>query len=116
MMAHFLLFSHKIILFFFGLRYEDSVPVFNWLLLGFIANTVSTSIRMVLYPMNKLQVLTMIDILKLIIMIPGCYILIPLLGVLAPAILVFIVNIIGSLFLFIYVSKLIKKGDVWIGY
>ncbi len=108
----FLFFSHKIILFFFGLRYLDSVSVFNWLMLGYIVLIVNNTIRVTLLSMNKPQVLAIIDFLKLTVMFIGCYFLIPLLGVLAPAIMALIVNVSVLCFLSIYVFKKIREGDI----
>lgn len=108
----FLFFSHKIILLFFGFRYVDSVPVFNLLLLGFITNTVGITIRVALFSMNKPHVVAMVTALKLIVMIIGCYILIPFSGVLAPAISVLIVNVSGLVFFSAYIFRVIKKGEL----
>lgn len=108
----FLFFSHKIILFFFGSRYLDSVSVFNWLMLGYIVLTINSTIRVTLHSMNKPQVLAIVDFLKLTVMFIGCYLLIPLLGVLAPAILALIVNVIALSFFSMYVFKKIREGDI----
>lgn len=108
----FLFFSHKIILLFFGLRYVDSIPVFNLLLLGFITNTVSITIRVALYSMSKPHVVAMVTAIQLIVMVLGCYILIPIFGVLAPAISALIVSISGLAFYSAYIFRHIKKGKL----
>ncbi len=108
----FLFFSHKIILFFFGSRYLDSISVFNWLMSGYIILTINNTIRVTLLSMNKPQVLAMIDLLKLTVMFIGCYFLIPLLGVPAPAIMTFVVNVSVLCFLSIYVFKKIGEGNI----
>ncbi len=110
MIIPFLFFSHKIIPFFFGSRYLDSVPIFNWLLLGYIALMINNPIRMALYSMNKPHLLAMVDVLKLTAMVIGCYLLIPFFGVLAPAILALIVNVSALGFCSIYVFKQIRSG------
>lgn len=107
-----LFFSHKIILFFFGSRYLDAVPIFNWLMLGFIVLTINSTIRVTLHSMNKPQVLAVVDLLKLTVMVVGCYLLIPLLGTLAPAIMALVVNVIVLGFFSIYVFKKIREGDI----
>ena len=108
----FLFFSHKIILFFFGSRYLDAVPIFNWLMLGFIVLTINSTIRVTLHSMNRPQVLAVVDLLKLTVMVIGCYLLIPFLGTLAPAIMALIVNVIVLSFFSIYVFKKIREGDI----
>ena len=108
----FLFFSHKIILFFFGSRYLDSVPIFNWLMLGYIVLTIKSTIRVTLLSMNTPQVLAMVDLLKLIVMVIGCYLLIPLLGILAPAIMALVVNVSALSFFSIYVFKKIREKDI----
>jgi len=109
----FLFFSHKIILFTFGSRYIDSVPIFNWLLLGYIMVTVSNTIRVALYSMNKPHILAMVDILRLTVMVIGCYLLIPLLGILAPAIMALIINVSVLSFFSVFIFKKIRDGDIF---
>ncbi len=108
----FLFFSHKIILFFFGSRYLDSVTIFNWLMLGHIIFTINSTIRVTLHSMNRPQVLAMVDLLKLTVMVIGCYLLIPLLGSLAPAIMALVVNVSALSFFSIYVFKKIRERDI----
>ena len=112
MIVPFLIFSYKIIPFFFGLRYLDSVPIFNWLMLGYFILTINSTICVTIHAMNMPQVLAMVDLLKLIVMIIGCYLLIPFLGALAPAILALIMNVIVLSFLSLYVFKKIREGDI----
>ncbi len=107
-----LFFSHKIILFFFGSRYLDSFPIFNWLMLSYIVLTINSTIRVTLHAMNRPQVLAIVDLLKLTVMVIGCYLLIPLLGALAPAILALIVNVSVLGFFSMYVFKKIRGGDI----
>ena len=102
-------FSHKIILYFFGTRYLDSVSVFNWLMLGYIVLMINNTVRITLISMNKPQVLAIVDLLMLTVTIVGCYLLIPLLGVLAPAIMALIANVSVLCFLLIYVFKKIRE-------
>jgi O-antigen/teichoic acid export membrane protein len=111
----FLFFSPRIILFFFGSRYLNSIPIFNWLLLSYIALMINNPIRMALYSMNRPHLLAMVDVLKLTVMVLGCYLLIPFLGVLAPAILVLMVNVSALGFFSIYVFKQIRSGHSFSG-
>lgn len=108
----FLFLSQKIILFFFGSRYLESVPIFNWLLLSYIAITINSTIRMALYSMNRPQVLAVVDVLRLVVVVLGCYLLIPFLGTLAPAMLALMVNVGALGFLSLYVFKQIRRGDL----
>lgn len=111
----FLFFSPRIILFFFGSRYLDSVPIFNWLLLSYIVLMINNPIRMALYSMNRPHLLAMVDVLKLTVMLLGCYLFIPFLGALAPAILALMVNVSALGFLSIYVFKQIRSGHSFSG-
>jgi O-antigen/teichoic acid export membrane protein len=104
--------SHKIILLFFGVRYLDSVPIFNWLLLGYVVHIIKSTIRMALYSMNRPHVLAAVDMLKLIIITLGCYVFIPYFGILAPAIILLIVNVTVLSFLASYVFVKIRYGDI----
>ncbi len=109
----FLFLSYKIIPFFFGLQYLDSIPVFNWLLLGYIIIMINSTIRVALYSMNRPYVLAVVDLIKLTVMIIGCYLLIPIIGILAPAILTLIVNVSVLGLLSMYVFKKIRKEDIF---
>lgn len=62
--------------------------------------------------MSKPHVVAMVTALKLIVMVIGCYILIPFSGVLAPAISVLVVNVSGLVFLSAYIFRHIKKGEL----
>lgn len=108
----FLFFSGKIILFFFGPRYLESVQVFNWLIIAYIFRTIESTISITLYSMNKPHVLALLDLTALIGMVVGCYLLIPAFGVVWPAILAFILNVSVIGFLTVYIFKQIKKGDI----
>ncbi|MCF6158965.1 MAG: hypothetical protein E3K32_10425 [wastewater metagenome] len=108
----FLFFSHSLIHFFFGPRYLGSVPVFNWFLLGYTVLIIITTIQVALHSINKPYIIAMVDIVSLLAMIFGCYILIPLLGVIAPAIIMFIINMSNLGFLSIYTFKQISSGVV----
>ena len=101
----FLFFSRRLILFFFGLKYADSVVIFNWLLLSYLAYTINSIIRSALYSMNKPHVLAITDIFSLGAIILGTYLFIPRLGVLAPAIVWLFVNISCLTFFTIYLIK-----------
>lgn len=89
----FLFFSQQIILFFFGSRYLESVHVFNWLLLGNIVGIINSTNNAALYSINKPNIVTIANLAKVGLMILGCYLLIPYLGVLAPAILLLIIRV-----------------------
>lgn len=108
----FLFLSKKIILFLFGLRYLDSIAIFNWLLLSYIPFTISSSIRSALYSMNKPHTIAVVELFRVTVMVLGCYLLIPFFGILIPAILALIINVIALGFLIMYVFKYIHEGKV----
>jgi O-antigen/teichoic acid export membrane protein len=104
-----LFFSDKIILFFFGLRYQNSALIFNWLLLSHIFIVISIPIRSALYTMDKPNIICFVDLFRVTAMIAGCYLLIPDLGSLAPAILAFIINAVALGFFILYIFREIQQ-------
>ncbi|MDO8283299.1 MAG: oligosaccharide flippase family protein [Thermodesulfovibrionia bacterium] len=104
--------SDKIIPFFFGERYLETVPIFNWLLFSAIATATNGTIRVALFSIEKPNVVASVDTLKILLMASGCYILIPLFGTLAPAILALILNICAIFFTAVYVFRHISKGVI----
>jgi len=104
-----LFFSGKIILFFFGLRYQGSVLIFNWLLLSHIFIVISIPIRSALYSMDKPSIISFVDLFRVTAMISGCYLLIPCLGFLVPAILAFIINVVALGFFILYIFRQIHR-------
>ena len=114
LLAPVLFFSRDIILFFFGERYLESISVFIWLALGFLFFAVSHILRPILLSLDKPHVVTYADLVSVIAMFVGCYAFIPSMGVLAPAITAFGVNMCSMVFLAIYTIYLINKSDVFI--
>jgi O-antigen/teichoic acid export membrane protein len=106
--------SGKIVPFFFGPRYLESVPIFNLLLISAVALVVGGTMRVALYSLNKPHVLALVDMTRLTIMVLGCYLLIPSLGVSAPAVVALILNVSIVGFLCIYVLRQIKRKDLTI--
>lgn len=84
--------SRRIILFFFGSRYADSVVIFNWLLLSYVPAAIGRTMRSALYSMDRPHIIALLDISSIIIMIAGCYFLIPILGGVGAGMVAFIVN------------------------
>jgi O-antigen/teichoic acid export membrane protein len=114
LLAPVLFFSRDIILFFFGERYLESIPVFVWLALGLFFFAVSHILRPILLALDKPHIATFTDLVSVIAMFVGCFAFIPSLGVLAPAITAFVVNVCSMGFLAIYTIYLIKKKEVFI--
>ncbi len=108
----FLFLSYKIIPFLFGLQYLDSIPVFNWLLIGFTVLVINSTLRVTLLSINKPHIIAMWDWLKLAVMILGCYFLIPFIGVLAPAVLTLILRVSTLVLFSTYVFKKIRGGNI----
>jgi O-antigen/teichoic acid export membrane protein len=102
--------SRNIILFFFGYRYQDSIIIFNWLLLSYLFMAINSAIISTLYTINKPHIITLIGITSIILMSLGCYFFIPRLGILAPAVVTFIIKFGIFCFLSIYMLNYIKKG------
>jgi O-antigen/teichoic acid export membrane protein len=109
-----LFFAKDIILFFFGERYLESIPVFIWLALGFLFYAIAHILRPILIALDKPHIMTYTDFVGVFGMICGCYVLIPYWGVLAPAISAFVINICTMVFLAIYIIRHINKTDVFI--
>jgi O-antigen/teichoic acid export membrane protein len=109
-----LFFAKDIILFFFGERYLESIPIFIWLSLGFLFFAVAQTLRPILLALDKPHIMTYADLVSVVVMICGCFLLIPNLGVLAPAVIAFATNACRALFLVIYIIRHIDKTDVFI--
>jgi O-antigen/teichoic acid export membrane protein len=109
-----LFFAKDIILFFFGERYLESIPVFIWLALGFLFFAVAHILRPILLALDKPHIMTYADLVSVLVMVCGCYVLIPYLGVIAPAIIAFVTNVCTMVFIAIYVIRHINKTDVFI--
>ncbi len=105
-----LIFSSRVIPFFFGVKYAGSVPVFNLLLLGFLAIAVNSTLRILLFSIERPLVVAIVDVSRIFIMIIASYILIPYLGVKAPAIAYLLVNALALAYLAIYIFKKILTG------
>ena len=107
-----LLVSSKLIPFFFGIKYIDSIPVFNWLLIGAVLQVINTTVHVALFSMNKPGIVALADVLSLIGMIGGCYYLIPSYGTIAPAITLVALNGIRTLVIYVYTSRFIREGNI----
>jgi lipopolysaccharide exporter len=109
-----LFFAKDIILFFFGERYLESIPVFIWLALSFLFFAISHILRPILLALDKPHILTYADFVSVLAMFVGCYTFIPYLGVIAPALTAFVVNVCVMIFLAIYAVRQIHKVDVFV--
>jgi O-antigen/teichoic acid export membrane protein len=114
LLAPVLFFAKDIILFFFGARYLESISVFIWLALGFLFFAVSHILRPILLSLDRPHIATYADLVSVIAMFVGCYAFIPSIGVLAPAIIAFSINLCSMVFFAIYTIHLINKSDVFI--
>jgi len=104
--------SKSIIRILFGIRYIDAVPVFNLLLLGNVFRLGGSLIRISLLPLNKPHITAYINILSIIILVSGCFLLIPVIGVVAPAVIFLATNIVAFVFLLFYVYKILAKDKL----
>ncbi len=114
LLAPLLFLAKDIILFFFGERYFGSIPVFIWLALSFLFFAFSHILRPILLALDKPQIVTYTDLVSVIVMLVGCYAFIPKLGVLAPAITAFVINICSMVFLAIYTIRHIHRTEMFI--
>lgn len=108
--APIMIFSSKIIVFFFGAKYAGSVSVFNLLLLGFLAIAVNSTMRILLFSIEKPRIIAIVDSLRVFIMVILSYIFIPYIGVKAPAAAYLIVNALALGYLLLYIYKKILRG------
>jgi O-antigen/teichoic acid export membrane protein len=104
-----MLVSGAVIPWVFGPQYAESVRVFNWLLVAFALSSVSTAIRVIMYAVERPYVLTAVDAARLTLVIAGCYIFIPYAGVVAPAVLAAVTNVIAIAFLVHVSFKIIRR-------
>ena len=104
--------SNRLIPLFFGIKYLNSVPVFNWLLIGSVLQVINMTIRVVLYSRHKPEIVAVADVLSLILMFAGCYYLVPLYGTIAPAVTLVAVNGAVTLITYLYTSSHIHGGRI----
>lgn len=104
--------SGRVIPFLFGERYIETVPIFNWLLFSSIARATNGTIRVALFSINRPNVVTFIDMLKILLIAAGCYILIPVFGMAVPAVLALVLNICAIFFTSAYLFRHISKGVI----
>jgi O-antigen/teichoic acid export membrane protein len=62
--------------------------------------------------MNKAHVTAIVDVIGIVVVALGCYFLIPVIGVLAPAVMVFIINVCILGFYSTYILKRINDGTL----
>jgi O-antigen/teichoic acid export membrane protein len=115
MLVPVLFFSEHFIVFFLGARYVEAVPVFNWLLLSSILLTVNSTLLVAVFAMNKPHVAAALALAKLLLITAGCLLFIPSLGVIAPAITTFFVNVGALCFLSVYAVRKIRGGKIDLG-
>lgn len=106
----FIFFSRNIIVFCFGLKYTDCVSIFNVLVISYLMFTISSAIHVALYSLNKPHVVAFVDAVKLATMVIGCYFLIPLFGVIAPAFMLLVINAVDLGFYILYVFRYMRNG------
>jgi O-antigen/teichoic acid export membrane protein len=104
-----LLFSRPAILFFFGARYSEAVPIFNLLFLACLAGTIQTPLYAVVYALHKPFTLAMLEALKLILLAVGTYQGILVFGLLAPPVVLLAVNAASSCFLIYYTNHIVRR-------
>ena len=105
-------FSQDLIRFFFGIKYAAAAPIFNILLLASIFSTIHLAIYAALYALNRPFIIGIVDIIKLIAMTLGIYLYISPLGIMAPPIMLLIVNWAGLVFHIFYISRLLDAKDI----
>ncbi len=103
----FLPLSKWIIPFILGSKYTSSIDVFNLLMIANLLGIMITPLSLVLYKLNKEPIFVLMNVAQLIITIIGNWILIPIYGAYASAIMVILCKIIA--FLFVY-YQLWKEG------
>jgi O-antigen/teichoic acid export membrane protein len=104
-----LFFSRKIILLLFGPRYAACTEIFNLLLLSYIASMINNIIQTALHSMKRPHIVAIANLAKLTLIILGSYLLIPRVGVIAPAILSLAGNIFTLGLLSAYIFRLIHR-------
>ena len=104
--------SDRFITFFFGMKYQGTAPIFNFLLLSSVIMISNSAIIFCLYPLNKPNIIAVQSFLKIIALVAGCYILIPKMGAISPAILLLFLNVITFITLYVYVYKRVQHLKV----
>lgn len=109
-----LLFIAKpLIMIFYGVEYQPSVIIFQTLIIGFGLSILINPISLVIYSLNKPEILAYLNIAQLILTFLGNILLIPPYGAEGAAITTLLVRIIGAIFIgaFIYYIIRTKKSS-----
>jgi len=104
-----LLFIAKpLIMIFYGVKYQQSVIIFQTLIIGFALSIIINPISLIIYSLNKPEILAYLNIIQLILNFFGNILLIPPYGAVGAAITTLIVRIIGTIFICAYIYSIIR--------
>lgn len=93
-----------------GASYEGSVQVFQLLLISFIPFTLSTpAINILIYRFNKPYVVTALSLVSLPIIVFGNIFLIPIIGILAPALILLFVNTLTMVVAYVFALRAFQQ-------
>jgi O-antigen/teichoic acid export membrane protein len=89
----------------FGAAFSPSSTVFNWLFVAQMAVVAQSPYIALLSAVNQPRLMAMGDITRLMLMIAGSWLLIPSLGVAAPAMVFLVLNLMSYAFYTVYVWR-----------
>jgi len=104
-------FAAPIVTILFGKDYASSVPIFRWLLIGFIPLTLSIPpVNLIIYAHHKPKIISTLTLIELPIIILGNILLIPVIGIYAPILVLGINHTLTMLVSFAYNYAYSKKN------
>lgn len=93
-----------------GAGYENSVVVFRLLLISFIPFALSTpAVNILIYRFNKPYVITTLSLVSLPVIIFGNIFLIPIIGILAPALVLLFVNTLTMVVTYVFALRAFRQ-------
>ena len=95
---------------FFGEKYIDSIPILQWLLIGFIPFALSTpAVNILIYHFKKPHIISYLSIFQLLIIISINYYFLPIFGIYAPVLALSLANLLTFVITYIYSFKYLSE-------
>lgn len=103
--------AEPLILRLYGIEYENSINVFRLLVIGRLTTIISAPIGLIVFPINKPQIISYSSILLLFMNFFGNYIFIPPYGATGAAVVTLLSRMISSSFVIICIYLNIRNND-----
>jgi O-antigen/teichoic acid export membrane protein len=104
--------SQPLILFIYGARYFASAIIFQILIIGFSLTIIINPISLTIYSLNRPEILAYLNVIQLLLNFLANLFLIPLYSMIGAAIATLLVQVVGTIFIGVYVYlRVMKKSS-----